>query len=272
MNPRLWSPILFATAFAACNSSRHDPVPVATSGDPGSMVRLSGGNLTVGFAGGRLKASASLGAFSISKTPVTVEQFQSCVAGGVCRWSDASCANPQGAGSDVAQCVGFESASAYCAWVGGKLPTLAEWMRAARGPVPQRFPWGDAAATCEQHPRASAPPQQRLGFEEARVNAEYGYCGVEADARLRTGEHFAGASAAGLEDILLSEGELVRGSAGGPISVCLGESSGCVVFGLMPGAIDAAEPVATAKTTEGSDALPVSHPYGFRCVKSEEAL
>jgi formylglycine-generating enzyme required for sulfatase activity len=87
--------------------------------------------------------SVSLDSFWLDRTEVNNAQFALCVADGVCHQSKlANNAAYNGPDLPVAG-IPWQDAADYCAWVGGRLPTEAEWEYAARGAGGSIFPWGD---------------------------------------------------------------------------------------------------------------------------------
>jgi formylglycine-generating enzyme required for sulfatase activity len=99
--------------------------------------------------------------FEIDRTEVSNASYQRCVRAGRCLPARPGSARPQ---QPVVR-VTWREARDYCRFVGGDLPSEAQWEYAAHGDSQRSFPWGDTLeATSTALDDVSSHPERKSFF------------------------------------------------------------------------------------------------------------
>ncbi len=102
-------------------------------------------------------APRPVGAFSIDRTEVTNAAWATFVAA-TGRAPAAFAGDPElNAPDQPVTGVSWDDATAFCRWMGGRLPSEVEWEKAARGPAGQIYAWGARYDPGAAHLAGSAP-------------------------------------------------------------------------------------------------------------------
>jgi formylglycine-generating enzyme required for sulfatase activity len=130
---------------------------------PDGMVLVPAGKFTMGCEYGKAEGcderegpmhEVELDAYYMDVFEVSIAEYAACQKAGVCSQLQhpemRACTTSWGDPSLAIDCVTQEQAKSYCAWMGKRLPTEAEWEKAARGTDRRMYAWGNSPKpSCE---------------------------------------------------------------------------------------------------------------------------
>ena len=137
--------------------------------------------------------------FAIDRVEVTVAAWRVCVQAGACSPAPLAIADARLLRPNLpVTSMTWSEAAAYCAWRGARLPSEAEWERAARGTDGRVWPWGNLLRPgAFNHGRFAGPDDAGSDFVDLiRPDASDG-----ATFLAPVGAHPDGASPDGVYDL-----------------------------------------------------------------------
>jgi formylglycine-generating enzyme required for sulfatase activity len=149
------------TASAATRGSAV-PAPstaIPTTHEDGEMVLVPAGSFVrgsppgIGTSDEHPRRDIELSAFYIDRTEVTQRAYSKCIEATQCEVPSCKTDTdfkPGLRASHPVVCVDWNDARTYCAWMHKRLPTEAEWEKAARGSDARLYPWGNEPPACDK--------------------------------------------------------------------------------------------------------------------------
>jgi formylglycine-generating enzyme required for sulfatase activity len=141
---------------------------------------LSFYKMGVDVKGGMARSEEVIKPMKVSKTEVTVGQYQMCVAAGACTppGSEAGCNFGVAGRSDhPVNCVDWKQARVFAKWAKARLPTAAEWEFVARDAGQERtYPWGSEPATCDYAAMKGCGPTTAKVCAKSKGKTSNGLC------------------------------------------------------------------------------------------------
>jgi formylglycine-generating enzyme required for sulfatase activity len=128
------------------------PRAADATGDVVEMVEVPGGAFTMGSGDADADADEQpvaripVETFWIDRVEVTNRRYLRCMEAGRCTPPSGSDPAQHARAEEPVTILSWAQADAYCRWAGKRLPTEAEWEKAARGVDGRRYPWGDSFA------------------------------------------------------------------------------------------------------------------------------
>ena len=130
------------------SAAMHTPAAGLSGRDPVEMAVVPAGDFLMGSddpgldPDERPAARLHLEAFWIDRVEVTNARYAVCVEAGACSRPIGTAFGDATKGNHPVTIVSWTQATAYCRWLDKRLPTEAEWEKAARGGDGRRYPWG----------------------------------------------------------------------------------------------------------------------------------
>jgi formylglycine-generating enzyme required for sulfatase activity len=146
--------LVLALALVSAEAARAEaPADPACARVPDDMRCVPGGPFQRGSTDGerdeRPVQTLHVDAFFLDTYEVTYADYRACTRAGRCRRAGPAYQGFSGARQPIVGVSWFDARD-FCAWKQKRLPTEAEWEKAARGPDGRTYPWGDERATCDR--------------------------------------------------------------------------------------------------------------------------